>query len=571
MAHWDVIVVGSGSAGAVLAERLTRGTEPGFPRVLLLEAGLDWRERAFDAAGLPGGIPSDPIRAGRTRVRANATQDHGADHEHWEYFDQFGVHHDYAKEVGGSSAHNGLQSMTGTRTDHALWPDGWQYEDLAPFYREVIERMNVRPRPRLTLDHGALAFERAAVAGGIPGVEQLGIDFNDAYARSGQGGAPTFSSAVGPTTANVRGLVGNNNGGTVDKYGGRQSVLETYIEDVRGRANLTLRPNAWVTHVDVRSHGRSHRAESVTFVDQLTGEVEGASADLVVLCCSVIGTPALLMRSNIGPLANPRSSNRHVALRHVGRNYRNQPVLLVGVEYEREIHPQFGFNLPITVNLDYDDLERAVVMGVQNIAHPSVGAGRSDWGAEFKDLARNWRRTQYGFVILTHPRSTGELRFDESKDNAIDIDFVPDRRDLIELGRAADRMREIFESINGLSLGGELAGLRVRRTFAMPGYAMASHGVATCRMGSDARDSVVSSRTLLVHGFENLMVVDGSVFPGQVQSPHVPISAVALRAAETIVRPLLGLRQPGDEVERDERGRGAGRSPLSRLPRTPRR
>src|SRR5262245_24795523 len=111
--HWDVVIVGSGSAGAVLAERLTRGTEGGFPRVLLLEAGLDWTERPFDASGLAGGLPSDPIRAGHTRIRANATQDHGADHKHWEYFDQFGVHHDYARHVGGSSAHNGLQSMTG--------------------------------------------------------------------------------------------------------------------------------------------------------------------------------------------------------------------------------------------------------------------------------------------------------------------------------------------------------------------------------------------------------------------------------------------------------------------------
>jgi choline dehydrogenase-like flavoprotein len=556
--HWDVVIVGSGSAGAVLAERLTRGAQPEFPRVLLLEAGFDWTERAFDASGLEGGIPSDPARARRTRIRANATQDHDADHEHWEYFDQFGQHHDYARHVGGSSAHNGMQSMTGTRADHALWPDGWQYDDLAPFYREVIERMNVRPQPRLTFDHGALAFERAAIASGIPSVEELGVDFNDAYARSGQDGA-IFSSAVGPTTANIRGLVGNNNGGMVDKYGGRQSVLETYVEDARGRPNLSLRPNAWVTHVEVRSHGHSHRAQSVTFVDQRTGEVEGASADLVILCCGVVGTPALLMRSNIGPHANPRSSNRHVPLRHVGRQYRNQPILLIGVEYEREIHPQFGYNLPITVNLDYDDLERAVVMGVNNNAHPSIGAGRDDWGAEFKDLARNWRRTQYGFVFLTHPRSTGELRLDETKDNTIAIDFVPDPRDVIELGRAADRMREIFESIDGLSLDGELAGLRVRRTFLMPGYAIASHGIATCRMGSSAQDSVVDSRTLLVHGFENLMVVDGGVFPAQVQSPHVPISAVGLRAASTIVLPLLGLGQASDQAGADpddRRGRG---------------
>lgn len=62
-------------------------------------------------------------------------------------------------------------------------------------------------------------------------------------------------------------------------------------------------------------------------------------------------------------------------------------------------------------------------------------------------------------------------------------------------------------------------------------------------MGRSATDSVVDSDTLRVHGFDNLMIVDGSIFPFPVQSPHVPISAVALKAAETLLRPMLGLPQ----------------------------
>ena len=363
----------------MIAERASAGTVGHQPSVLLLEAGLDWANRPYDASGLPGGQPpADPALARKTSIRANVTLDTTADHEYWPYLDQTGLLHDYAKQVGGSSSHNGMMSFTGTRLDYASWPDGWQFDDLQPYFAAVIERMNVRPRPRLTMDAGSRAFELSALARGIPNVETLGADFNDAYARSGLHGRSAFSSAVGPTTANIRGMVGNNNRAAVDKYGGRQGALETYIEDLRGRPNVTIRPLAWAKTVNFTQTGNGrYRASSVTYVDQQTSVPTTVEGKLIVSCANVLGSPALLMRSNIGPAATPGSTNPFVRLQHVGQRYNTQPGVIVGAVYNRDIHPQFGYSGPITVNLDYDKPGKAIAKVVLNMEVTSRGASCS--------------------------------------------------------------------------------------------------------------------------------------------------------------------------------------------------
>ena len=120
---YDAIIVGTGSAGGILADRLTDGTGK---QVLVLEAGPDFETM------YPGTDPADE-RSRLRSVRANCTQ-HSMDTFHWTYTDSSGNQIPYGKNVGGSGSHNGMQSYRATRLQHSLWPAGWHYNDFAPYY-----------------------------------------------------------------------------------------------------------------------------------------------------------------------------------------------------------------------------------------------------------------------------------------------------------------------------------------------------------------------------------------------------------------------------------------------------
>lgn len=542
-----MIVVGSGSAGGVIAERLGALDL----RVLLLEAGPDVSARRgrLNAAR----TTEERTRARLAAVRAEMTQQPHADYLGWGYHDQAGRQHDYSRMLGGSSAHNGCQSVVGTPRDHALWPDGWQYGDVRPFYLRVIETLGVAPRDRLTMDAGARAFEFAASMHGLPRFDALGLDLNDAIDRGWTGGHPPFAGGVGPHPLNCRGLFSPLSEGTLDKYGGRVSVLETYIESARRNPNIEMLTGAVAHRINFGEVGGSLSARSITVLDPATGRTQDIEADGFVVAASVYGSPALLLRSNIGPVRVATSHNPHVRLRQVGRNLANHPVMLLGVRYSRDIHPQFTV-ASISVLKEFDDTTNAHAMALVNSPHPSIGSTLPQWGRPFKDLMRNWRRLQFGVVVKSHTLSEGSVNLDDSKPNGAGISFHIARDDLTALADARSEFASLLESINQCDLPAELEGLKVVEIFDVPGCGVASHGTGTCRMGVDPEDSVVDARTLLVHGFDNVWVVDGSIFPAQVHAPHLPISAVALRAAEEFIAPRLAQSNVGVS-------RGTGSSP----------
>jgi choline dehydrogenase len=498
---YDAIIVGSGSAGGVLAERLTNGTNR---RVLLVEAGFDM------STHLAGTDPANPLDRRRSR-RANGTQntiDNGF--TDWGYTHGDGAAIAYGKQLGGSSAHNGQQTFRGTRLDHSVYPPAWRYDDVAPFYAKVERAMSVAPYPRINWDAGSLAFERAAAALGYPVIE----DFNQ---------APDIANGVGPTTANIKGMTRSPS--QVDKYDGRQSVLETYLEVARDRPNLTIR-RAFARSVVLERAGARTVARGVVLVDPATGAAETVQADLVISCANVFGSPTLLMRSGIGP---GLPINRPA----VGQNYQNQPLALVTVVYDRNIHPQFGYPVPVTLNKDYDNLAKAVVLLAFNIADPIFSAGSPSWGPAAKQELATWRRVQGIGAFPIHCTSRGRVTLDSAKPNsaAISLSISAADQQLIQAGVA--EATRIAQAINTTS-----AGVKVAAVVPSGGVFWASHGIGTCAMGSDPATSVVDAN-LLVHGVDNLMVCDGSVMPSQVQSPHLLISAIAHKIADTFIRPTL--------------------------------
>lgn len=531
---YDVIIIGSGSAGAVVAERVSDGTPDCQPSVLLLEAGVDQGNRPYDASGL-GTPPPDPASAlGRkTSVRANATQQKSDESQilHWQHFDNSGIHHDVGKILGGSGAHNGMMSYRGTRLAHDRWPTGWKYDDWRPFYDAVDQRMHIVPRQRITMDPAALAFEQSALNLGYDGISNFNasVDAN-----------PTYSGGVGPTTANLKGMAPPNINGTVDKYGEHQTVFETYLEDIRDRPNITIQTFAEVQEVNHERTGRRRRrATSVRYLNTQTGVEHTVEGNLVVLCCGAIGSPALLFRSNIGPRPIASSSNQHVRMRKVGKNYNAHPFATIGVVFNEPIFARWGYEVPITLQRDYDSLDDALSMGVFNYNKPDLGAATLDWGHSFKNFVRDIQKWQFGFSWPIFPTTRGRIKFDPDGENTVEVyypELTEHDTDLMQAGLDETiRVYQNFACIN--------TSLRIENVFPVPGYGL-NHGIGTCAMGQSRANSVVRHDNLMVHGFENLMVVDASVFPHHLSSSeHANISTLALKISETHIRPLLGLPQ----------------------------
>ena len=139
---------------------------------------------------------------------------------------------------------------------------------------------------------------------------------------------------------------------------------------------------------------------------------------------------------------------------------------------------------------------------------------------------------------LAARRLQGRVSLDPDRDNAARVHYPElDAHDRRLMRAGLEECLRVFRHIESVDRRP-----RIERVFEMPGYGL-NHGLGTCRMGRRRGGSVVRADTLTVHGFDNLMVVDGSVFPGHLSSSeHINITTLALKAAETILLPALGLR-----------------------------
>ena len=291
----DTIVVGAGTAGAVVARRLAAGSSECR---LLLEAGPD-----YGPAG-SGRWPHDLLDA--TSV-AQWSHD-------WGYRGEFGgqvVHFNRARVVGGCSAHNAGAVVFGSRVDYDGWAAagnaGWSAGELLPLFAAAWKQLRVR---RVGLDE-LTPFQRicrdAIVANGIPAVE----DFNDLDQDSG----------VAPFPVSIDGGIRVNNA-----FG--------YVNPVRDR--LIVAGDAPVERVLVRGG----RAAGAAVRDGRRLAEIGASR--VVLSAGAYGSPAILLRSGIGPAGELAAIGVKPALDlpGVGRNLHDQPCVEIWYEGSGELIEQ---------------------------------------------------------------------------------------------------------------------------------------------------------------------------------------------------------------------------------------
>jgi choline dehydrogenase len=534
MQTYDFIVVGSGSAGSVVAERLSAS---GRHSVLVLEAGGSDRRFYVQMPLGYGKTFFDPAVNWNYRTEPDPGLAGNADH--WPR----------GKVLGGSSSINAMVWIRGHPTDYDHWREfgnpGWGYDDVLPAFKAIEDNEGGADRWRGTGGPVHVTDCSAAVhpltKRYLAAAEQAGLAFNPDFNGATQEGVGVYQIST--------------------RNGRRMSAARAFLRPAMKRPNVHVEMKALATRILFEGE----RAVGVEYERKGTTDTARAACEVIV-CGGSVNSPQLLQLSGIGPAGHLKALGIDIVLanENVGRNLEDH----VGVNYTYKgrgptlnqlLRPWWG---KLWVGMRYILLRSGPLSLSMNNAggffRTDPARTRPNMQLYFQAFSTVIPKSGERPILTPDPWpgfSIGLSNCRPTSRGEIVIRSKNPREQPKIVANALSTDADVSEMLAAVKFVRRIASMPAIAEFIveeiLPGPSVTSdeemildfrkrsgtvyHPVSTCRMGPDAANSVVDPR-LKVHGLEGLRVIDASVFPGNISgNTNAPAIMTGWKGAELVL------------------------------------
>jgi choline dehydrogenase len=502
MTRYDYIVIGVGSAGCVVANRLTEDPQT---TVLVLEAGNPATKPEIQ-------IPLEcPLLLG-------SEVDWGYLSAPEPYLNDRQILCSRGKVLGGSSSINFMYYVRGNPHDYDHWQElgnpGWSYRDLLPYFKKS-ERQQRGADAYHGVD-GELSVTDVITPNAISqrfvdAAISLGYEYNPDFNAAHQEGVGSYQFTI--------------------KDGKRHSAAAAFLVPILQRPNLTVTTGTLVTRLlfeGTRAVGVEYLHDGMLHQVRVNKEV--------ILSAGVFDSPKLLMLSGIGDAKQLQALGLDVVaeLPGVGQNLLDHILVTVSYQATQDLHPVSTSSVGETGMFLHSEENLNVAPDLQFFFCPIALALPGYTQPE---------RTFTGVVCLTHPENVGQVSLRSSAAQAapiVQMNYLQHEADGQKLATGIKVLRQLFhasalDEFRGEEIG---PGVGVQTDEALMAYIRSTantvwHPVGTCKMGTDPM--AVVDPELRVHGIEGLRVVDASIMPTLTTgNTNAPTIAIGEKAADLI-------------------------------------